>query len=297
MERKESIDLFGATSLVAFSALLAFNQVVIKVVNAGLQPIFAAGLRSALAFVIMLGVAVYWRLGNRPEQRILMPGIAIGTVFAIEFLCLFLALDLTTVARISVIFYSMPIWAAILAHLFVPGERISRAKGLGLVLAFGGVAWAILDRGGASGRASLAGDLLALMSAISWAAILILARASALRNITPVSQLCWQLGVSAVILLALTPLFGPLVREFAPIHAAGLAFQVLAIASAGFLFWLWLVSIYPASGVASFSFLAPIFGVAMGWALLGEAVGGGIFGALALVATGLFLINRPAARA
>jgi drug/metabolite transporter (DMT)-like permease len=34
--------------------------------------------------------------------------------------------------------------------------------------------------------------------------------------------------------------------------------------------------------------------VALGWALLDEPVGPGVLGALALVAAGLFFINRPA---
>ena len=40
MERKDYIDAFGAASLIGFSLLMAFNQVVIKVVNDGLQPVF-----------------------------------------------------------------------------------------------------------------------------------------------------------------------------------------------------------------------------------------------------------------
>ena len=37
MERKDRIDAFGATLLTGFSVLLAFNQVVIRVVDEGLQ--------------------------------------------------------------------------------------------------------------------------------------------------------------------------------------------------------------------------------------------------------------------
>ena len=64
------------------------------------------------------------------------------------------------------------------------------------------------------------------------------------------------------------------------------------IASFGCLFWFWLMKIYPASGVASFSFLSPVFAVVLGWALLGEAIGLRIWLALGLVAVGLVLINR-----
>ena len=68
------------------------------------------------------------------------------------------------------------------------------------------------------------------------------------------------------------------------------------IVSAGFLLWLWLLSIYPAASVAAFSFLSPVFGVLLGWLLLGERIGPGIAAALTLVVAGLILINRPASR-
>ncbi|MDP5360438.1 MAG: DMT family transporter, partial [Paracoccaceae bacterium] len=77
------------------------------------------------------------------------------------------------------------------------------------------------------------------------------------------------------------------------IHIAGLLFQIVVVVSAGFIFWLWLLSIYPASGVASFSFLSPVLTVGLGWLLLGEEVGPTLIEALILVAIGILLINRP----
>jgi drug/metabolite transporter (DMT)-like permease len=164
------------------------------------------------------------------------------------------------------------------------------------VTAFAGVSWAILDRSGASGG-SLAGDLCSLAAAFCWAGIALVARGTALVRVRPEMQLLWQVGVSAPILLALAPLFGPLVRDFAPIHLWGLAFQIVVVVAAGFVFWLWLLTIYPAAGVAAFSFLTPIFGVLLGWTLLGEEVGPQIVGSLAMVSTGLWLMHRPRRRA
>ena len=59
-------------------------------------------------------------------------GLLMGLIFAAEFLFLFLALDLTTVVRTSIIFYSMPVWLALMAHVGLPGERITRTKAVGL---------------------------------------------------------------------------------------------------------------------------------------------------------------------
>jgi drug/metabolite transporter (DMT)-like permease len=55
-----------------------------------------------------------------------------------------------------------------------------------------------------------------------------------------------------------------------------------------------LLARYPASGVASFSFLTPVFALFLGWAVLGETVGPTILACATLVAIGLILINRPA---
>jgi drug/metabolite transporter (DMT)-like permease len=212
----------------------------------------------------------------------------------VEFVCLFVALDLTTVTRTSVIFYTMPVWLALMAHVLIRGERITGRKAAGLALAFAGVVVAITVRGGIEGEASLIGDLCALVAALTWAGIALLAKASALRTVRPETQLLWQLAVSAPLLMLAAFLFGPFLREPEWIHWAGLAFQILVIVSAGFLMWLWLLSIYPASSVAAFSFLSPVFGVFLGWLLLDERVGWEIGAALTLVVAGLILINRPA---
>ena len=291
MEKKTNIDTFGAVALTSFAFLLAFNQVVIKVTNGGLQPVFFAGLRSAGA-VICVYAYMRWRgIGLDWTKGTTRWGFLVGGIFAFEFLCLFISLDLTTVGRSGVIFYSMPLWMAILAHWFVPSDRMTGHKALGLAFARCGVAWAILSRD--SGTANIWGDLAALGAAIGWAVTALLAKASPLSKVRPEMQLIWQIGISAPVLLIASLFFGDLIRDLAPIHLWGLAFQIVVVVSAGFVFWLWLLSIYPASGVASFSFLSPVLSVALGWLLLGEDVGPNLIGALVLVAVGIVLINRP----
>lgn len=291
MDRKSHIDLFGAAALTGFALLLAFNQVVIKVTNGGLQPVFFAGLRSAGA-VVCVWLWLWWRgIPLRFEPGTRLAGVLVGTIFAFEFLCLFVALDLTTVGRSAVIFYSMPVWLALMAHYVMPDDRISPVKALGLGFALCGVAWALLSRD--EGTGSIWGDMAALGAALGWAATAMLAKASPLARVRPELQLFWQVSISAPILLVAALFFGPLIRDLEPIHIAGLLFQIVVVVSAGFIFWLWLLSIYPASGVASFSFLSPVLSVALGWLLLGEDVGPNLIGALVLVAIGIVLINRP----
>ena len=294
MAQKEQIDLTGAAGLTAFSVLLAYNQVVIAVVNEGLQPVFFAALRSAGSAVL---VFLWLKLRRRPlsvAPGVVGPGLILGCVFSLEFIFLFTALDLTTVVRTSIIFYTMPLWLAFLGHFLLPGERLTPTKMAGQALAFLGVGIAIVFRGGDGGGGNLVGDLAALAAAICWAGIALIARGTKLKTVAPDVQLLWQLTVSIPILFLASLAFGPWVRELAPIHLWGLGFQIVFISFAGFAFWLWLLSIYPAASVAAFSFLAPVFGVWMGWWLLDEPIGTPIFVALGLVVAGLILINRPA---
>ena len=290
MERKTQMDMIGAVALIAIALNFGLNQVVVKVSTGGFQPVFMAALRSAGAAVVLLiwmrarGVSV------RLPRASIVGGVIAGVLFAVEFQFLFIALDMTTVSRASIIFYSMPVWLAVAVHILLPSERLSGIRLIGLGLAMGGVALALVDR--ESGQASLAGDVLALLAAFCWAGIALCVRITPLSEVPAEQQLLWQLLISAPVLLMMALFFGELVRDLTVLHVAGLIYQILAIATFGFLAWFWMMKIYPAASVASFSFLSPVFSVLLGWVLLGEEIGATIWLALAMVAAGLLLINR-----
>jgi drug/metabolite transporter (DMT)-like permease len=294
LEKKEKIDTFGAVALVGLSALLGLNHVVIKIVNTGLNPIFFAGLRSLLAFFFLI---IFLKLTNKKiEFTKDTMGISFlaGVVFALEFLFLFLALDFTSVTRNSILYYSMPIWVTVFGHFFLPNEKLNFFKSVGLISAFAGVSLAISNNKDTFSiyNWQLVGDLFAIASAILWAVIIYLAKGTNFKNVPPEMQLVWMVMVSAPILLVASLFFGDLVRDFQIIHLWGLLFQSIVVVAGGFLFWLWLISIYPASGVASFSFLSPIFTILFGWLLLNESVNLIFIIAAILVIFGLICINK-----
>ncbi len=294
MKRKAHVDTFGAVALTLFALHLAFNQVVIKVSNGGFGPIFGAGIRSFGA-AIVVALWIVWRQGRLSLPRdSVRGGLVLGVLFAVEFMCLYTALDFTSVSRISIIFYSMPVWLAMAAHILLPGERLTPVRIIGLVMAMAGVIVAVSDQ---SGSANIWGDVLAVIAAICWAGIALTVRLTGIAKAQPAEQLLWQLMVSAPILLGVAALTGDFLRDPQAIHFAGMAFQIIGVASFGFLVWFWLMAVYPASGVASFSFLSPVFAVLFGWLLLREEIGLHIWIALVFVAIGIVLINRkPDAR-
>jgi drug/metabolite transporter (DMT)-like permease len=291
-ERRAQMDAFGAGILVSFSLLLGLNQALVKLVNEGLAPVFQSGLRSACAFLPVLAYALLRRKRLSLSDGTLALGLANGLLFSGEFCLLFLALDYTSVSRASLFFYTMPLWVAVGAHFLFPEERLSAPRILGLLLAAGGVSIGLIGRDATLPANAWLGDLLSLAAAGFWAAIALLTRGTRLASATPEMNLLYQLGVSAILLTALAPLFGDTVRALTPVILGIFAFQVIIVVAIGFLVWFWVLSVYPVSDMASFSLLTPVFGVAAGWLIFDEALTAAFFLSLLLVGSGLVLVNR-----
>ncbi|MEM7069122.1 MAG: DMT family transporter [Pseudomonadota bacterium] len=292
MERKDKIDALGAIVLVLIMMTLGINQVAIKLVNEGMAPVFQASLRSLFATPLILGFCLWRGLEIPFNKAILIPGLITGTLFAAEFALLFEAMEYTTVARASIFFYTMPFWVAAVAHFMIPGEKLSPIRILGLVLACAGVVVALAGGSSSAGDNAIIGDLMALVGATGWAGIALIARITAFSTVKPAAQLFYQLSVSSILLLPFALFIGDTFRDPTAFHWTIFAAQVLIVVCIGFLSWFWVLSIYPASDMASFSFLAPLFGVLFGWLILGEEITWTIIIALTLVAAGIVFVNR-----
>jgi len=290
MDRKSHVDALGATTLILFASLLGLNQALVKLVNAGMAPAFQAGLRSVCAFFIVFAVAVLLRKRLSVTDGSLVPGIFSGLLFSIEFLLLFTALEYTTVSRVSMLFYTQPFWVAIGAH-FLLDERLDRLKITGLALAIGGVALLLLKPDEALPADTLIGDVMCIVASISWAAIVLLVRKSKLSGSTPEMQLLYQLAISGVLLTVIAPFLGDTIRELNTGIILIFSFQVVFVVSIGFLIWFWALSVYPASDMASFGLLAPLFGVFFGWLIFDDVLTIRFIVAMGLVCVGILLNN------
>jgi len=292
--RKDKMDLLAVSFLIGFNVLLGLNQALVKLVNDGFSPLLQGGLRSACAFLPVLIFAVVMRRRLSVTDGSLPWGILNGLFFSIEFGLLFIALDYSTVARVSLFFYMMPVWVTIAAHFSIPEEPLNRNKVVGLSLAVIGVAIGFGGNLGEAGEDAWLGDLLALLAGMFWAAIAMLTRLK-LSHVSSEMNLLYQLFVSGILLTLLALCVGDPVREPTTMIYGILAFQVIAIVSIGFLVWFWILSTYPVSSMASFSLLTPIFGVFFGWQIFDDAVTPALGIALLLAGAGIVLINRPAA--
>lgn len=291
-----TLDALGMSALLLCCAIWGVNQVALKLANEGISPLLQASIRGVLAAVLiwLWSAARGVRLFKR--DRTLWVGIASGLTFTANFLFIGPGLSLTEASRGVLFLYTAPFFVALGAHFLIPGDRLTRAKSLGLLLAFAGLIVSVSERIGESGQAaSLQGDLYCLIAGASWAATTLIVRASALRAIVPERNMLYQLIVSAPLLAIASVYFGePGIIDLSPTVLAWFAYTVVIVVFFSYTLWFWLLNTYLATQVSVFTFLAPIFAVLAGYLLLGEPVTPRLALAMVLVAGGIYLVNKPA---
>jgi drug/metabolite transporter (DMT)-like permease len=176
-------------------------------------------------------------------------------------------------------------------------ERLSGAQMIGLLIAFAGVAWAFEEgfNAPAAGPRQLLGDALGVVAGVLWGATTLAIRGSRLSGASAEKTLLYQLAVSAVILLVAALAMGAkLPATLSPLAWSSMGFQIVIVTAFSYLLWFWLIRHYPATRLASFTLLTPVFGLVLGALLLGEAITTRLVIALVAVAAGIVLVNRRA---
>ena len=298
MQRKGHLDTVAVATLIVCCFLWGLNQVAAKAALPEIPALWQATLRSAGAAILVWlwargrGIALFAR------DRTLAGGLLAGTLFGAEFFCIFVGLQFTTASRMVVFIYISPFVVAVGMPLIARSERLGRVQAAGLVLAFAGVAWAFAEGFSrpAAGPRQWLGDGLGVLAGMLWGATTLAIRATALGQASAEKTLLYQLAVSALLLLAAALLVGaPLPHQLSALAWVSLAFQTLVVSFASYLVWFWLIRHYPATRLASFTMLTPMFGLVLGALLLAEPITARLVIALAAVAAGIALVNRKTA--
>jgi drug/metabolite transporter (DMT)-like permease len=293
--RKDHLDALAIASMLLCGVLWGLGQVAAKVAVAEIPPLSQAAARSLGAAVLVglwsrgRGVPLFDRDGS------LRGGLVAGALFAAEFACIFIGLQYTTASRMVVFIYLSPFVVALGMPFIARSERLVTLQTAGLLLAFAGVTWAFAEGFArpAAGPSQWVGDALGVLAAVLWGATTLVIRGTRLSTVSAQKTLFYQLGVSGVALAAAALVL----HEPWPNHASTLAwsafgFQTVIVSFASYLLWFWLIRHYPATRLASFTLLTPLFGLLFGVLLLGEPATLRLVLALAAVAIGIVMVNR-----
>jgi len=271
-----------------------FNNVAIKLAIHDIPPLIQSSARSLIAALLVgawtqaRGIPLFKRDGT------LRAGIFAGVLFALEFLLIYRGLIWTTATRGVLLLYLAPFFVVIGSRWLVPGDHFHLSQWLGLLLSFVGIVIAFGLPTPAADSRQVLGDLMLVGGAAAWAATTLTIKASALNRISAEKTLLYQLVVSAPLLGVGAIVFGERITATPSAVAIGaFAYQTIYIVSITFTIWFVLVVRYSAARLSVFTFLAPLFGVAAGHLVLGEPLTPAFAVAVALVAAGLLLVNRP----
>ncbi len=287
----DRLDARAVMLLTVLCLIWGLNAVAIKISNAGIAPLFCAGLRSVIATVCLM----IWMRRKQLELFAgrLMDGLFIGFLFGLEFGLLYLALLYTTASSAWILLYTTPFFHALGAHFFLTGDRLSWNKAIGLVLSFAGILILLSSHLGLPSIHQLTGDLLAIGAAVLWALTTVYIKRRLVTAVSPYHTLFYQILFSIPILFLFSFVFHETpVQTIDWLILVSVAYQSLLVAFVSYLAWFFLVHTYPVSRLAAFSFLTPVFATIAGVMLLNEPLTLRVLISLILVSIGIYIVNR-----
>ena len=288
------LDAFAIAVTIGLCLSWGFNNVAIKLAIHDIPPLIQSSTRSVIAAVLVgawtraRGIPLFKRDGSLPG------GILAGVLFALEFLLIYRGLLWTTVTRATLFLYLAPFFVVIGSRWLVPGDRFSVWQWAGLALSFAGIAIAFGLPTPALDPRQMLGDLMLVGAAAAWAATTLTIKASALNRVSAEKTLLYQLVVSAPLLGFGALVFGEHIDAMpSPLALGAFAYQTVWVVSFTFAVWFALIVRYSVARLSVFTFLVPLFGVAAGHVVLGDPLTPPFALAVASVAVGILLVNRP----
>ena len=268
------------------------NSIAIK---AGLDyagPLRIGWMRFVAGGLVTLGWAFYTRADLRIYRKEITPLIALGLLFTVQLVFMNLGIKYTTAGHALSLNVTTSIWTALLAPFFIRGDRLEKARFLGILVAYGGIIVISLDglRSGIN-RDILIGDGLSLISAFLLAARQIFA-ARLVEGIDPSKLLLVQFTMGTVFFVAMSAVFESEPWSWAWELGASLAYQGILIAGFGFIASLWLITHFFPSRLAALGLISPISGIILAWIILGEEPSSNLWAGAFLVMIGAGLAQR-----
>jgi drug/metabolite transporter (DMT)-like permease len=292
-----TISFGSAAAALAICILWGGNVVALKAGLATFPPFWSAFWRMAVG-ILVVG---FWAAGRgiplwpRPEERRFL--IALGVLFTVQITGLNTGVNLTSPAYAVVLLNSHPVFANLVGHFFVPEDRLSFARILGLAIAFGGICIVFLGRP-EEGLASrpIWGNLIVTASAFLLGSRTVYTQ-RLVQTIEPVRPVFWQMVFGLPFFLIAGVLWEkPLLQPLRAEAVGAILYQGAVIAGMCFIVWTTLLTRVSPGLLSMFAFTTPVFGVMLAAAYYGEAVTPRLLIGLLGVTCGILIATRQSRR-
>jgi drug/metabolite transporter (DMT)-like permease len=291
----EPLDLFATSLTGLLCAIWGGAFVAIKIGLFDMPPLGSGALRFCLTSLVLLAWARYQQVPLRHGRAEIKALAVLSVMFFYTNAVVYVGTALTTSGRATVFFFTQPIFLALLAPYFLPGDRLTLRKGLGLGLSLYGLIALFFTKLGGGISATLVGDILILSASLITAASSIIVKRTAGR-IHPVALICWQSSASWPLLALLSWGFeSDQAFVLSGRAIASILYLGLISAAFGFVAFAWLIQRNAATRVTAFTFLTPVFGVVYSWFLLNETLDTSQILGVAGVCLGVYIISSGGA--
>ncbi len=268
---------------------------------AEVPPLTLAMLRYAIGFACLLPFA--WRALSAAPSHCTMPVVATRGIdlfamaalgigqFGVLIALLNFGLQHIGAAQAALIFSLFPLLTLLLGAA-MGREQVTRDLVLGVLLSVVGVALSLSPKLGAPAAGHWWGELAVASAACTGALCSVLYRPYLQRYPTvPVSAFAMLASVLVLAVLALSEQWPARISTFSGQAWAAIVF-IGVFSGIGYFWWLYALKHESPTRVTVFLALNPVTAAVLGWAFLGEALPATALGALALIATGLWLATR-----
>lgn len=282
---------FLAASFTVFICMLfGANAVAIKISLEGIGVFTTAGIRFGIASVaIFLWARITGRSFEIKKEQILQLFV-ISIVFTAQLSLFYLGLSKSNASRGTLLVNFQPFFTLFLAHFFIPGDRITKRKIMGILLGFAGVAFVFLEKKGVASDFEV-GDVMILAAAFLWSCNAVYTK-RIISAFKPFQIALFPMIFSVPFFFLEGVLWDHHMIAFIDSKIIGsMVYQSLVTASFGFVVWNSLLQRYGAVALHSFIFIMPITGVLLGGLILGEPITINILIAMLLIVAGILMTH------
>ena len=282
--------LLPGVFIIFLTVIFGGNTVAIKLALTGMGPLTTAGLRFALAAV---AIACWAHLTGRcfriqPGQALEL--LVVSIAFTIQLCLFYLGLERTYASRGVLIANLLPFFVLFLSHRFIPGERITWKKTVGILLGFTGVIFMFSGTRGVSGSLH-SGDLIILAAVVVWSGNVVYSK-RIINDYSPFHLVIYPMIFSVPVFISAGLLWDSrMFFDLNPTVLAAYAYQSLVSAAFGFVAWSTMLKRYGASTLHAFVFIMPIAGVVVSGLVLDEPITPNLIVAMIFIAAGILMVH------
>ena len=286
---RKNLSFKSASLDLLLSFLWGGHPTALKIAIPYAPPIRQGWMRFVVSGIVIFIWARYKKISLYPTRKEIKPLVQLGILFSVQLLFLNIGISKTSVSSSVILNSTYPIWVITLGHFFIKEDNFTLLKLFGVSIAYLGIVVTYFDSFGNSDF--ILGNSFCLASGfLLGVRTIFLAKSS--ESIAPMKLLMAQAFFGSIIFIILSIFFESDPYVFSMILLLSVLYQGAIVAGFNFIVNIWLLKNYKPSQVTVIHLSQPIFGILIGFVVLGENIGPLVLLGAMLVILGSGLVRK-----